>query len=74
MELTRAEVVIVDFHRFPSGFPQSDQSKLNEIHKMMLDKVKNKLGKFVRLLQESCWQVINHNSANSITTSANDEY
>ena len=44
MELTRAEVVIVDFHRFPSGFPLSDQAKLKEIHKMMLDKVKSKLG------------------------------
>ena len=46
MELTRGEVVIVDFHRFPSGFPLSDQGKLKEIHKMMLDKVKSKLGRF----------------------------
>lgn len=45
MELTQGEVVIVDFHRFPSGFPLSDQAKLKEIHKMMLDKVKSKLGR-----------------------------
>lgn len=44
MELTKKEIVIVDFHRFPSGFPQKDNKKLSEIHKLLFEKVKTKLG------------------------------
>lgn len=46
MEMSPGEVVIVDFHRFPRGFPQNQPSKLKEIHKKMFQIVKNKLGMF----------------------------